>query len=86
MHNRTPPSPHAPDFPAGTSAHKTGYGFKAPLQHFLERCHAEFATDHSGALADYIPELTRADPAHFGISSLMCTPGILVGMLLNGPP
>ena len=24
--------------------------------------------------------------AHFGISSLKCTPGIFVGMLLNGPP
>ena len=25
-------------------------------------------TDHSGSVADYIPELTKADPAHFGIS------------------
>lgn len=39
-----------------------------PLQGFLEVCHAEFLNDYSGAVADYIPELTKADPAHFGIS------------------
>jgi glutaminase len=39
-----------------------------PLLHFLERCHAEIAGDHSGAVADYIPELTKADPDDFGIS------------------
>jgi glutaminase len=39
-----------------------------PLQQFLLRCHAEIAGDTSGAVADYIPELFKADPAHFGIS------------------
>jgi glutaminase len=39
-----------------------------PLQRFLTRCHEQFATDHSGSVPDYIPELTKADPAHFGIS------------------
>jgi glutaminase len=39
-----------------------------PLQRFLTRCHEQFADDHSGSVADYIPELTKADPAHFGIS------------------
>ncbi|MCW5735661.1 MAG: glutaminase A [Enhydrobacter sp.] len=38
-----------------------------PLLRFLGRCHVEFAQDFSGKLADYIPELTKADPAHFGI-------------------
>ncbi|MFO1124311.1 MAG: glutaminase A [Methylocystis sp.] len=39
-----------------------------PLRGFLRRCHEQFVTDDSGAVADYIPELTRADPAHFGVS------------------
>ena len=38
-----------------------------PLLRFLRRCHTDFRADHSGALADYIPELTKANPAHFGI-------------------
>lgn len=38
-----------------------------PLLRFLRRCHGEFAPNSSGRLADYIPELTKADPAHFGI-------------------
>jgi glutaminase len=38
-----------------------------PLLRFLRRCHAEFGADSSGALADYIPELIKADPSHFGI-------------------
>ena len=43
-----------------------GYGPASPLQRFLERCHDEFRSDSSGQLASYIPELTRADPDHFG--------------------
>ena len=39
-----------------------------PLRDFLLRCHDQFAADDSGAVADYIPELTGANPAHFGIS------------------
>nr|WP_249167910.1 glutaminase A [Bradyrhizobium elkanii] len=34
----------------------------------MASCHQEFKSDNSGALADYIPELKRANPAHFGIS------------------
>ena len=45
-----------------------GYGTQPPLQRFLAQCHEEFRDDHSGALADYIPELTLANPAHFGVS------------------
>ena len=41
---------------------------KPPLLRFLDRCHAEFSTETSGAVADYIPELGKADPDHFGIS------------------
>src|SRR6202163_2436228 len=41
---------------------------RPPLLRFLNACHAEYAADTSGAVADYIPELGKADPAHFGIS------------------
>ncbi|HEU0146259.1 MAG TPA: glutaminase, partial [Bradyrhizobium sp.] len=39
-----------------------------PLQQFLATCHADFLSNHDGAVANYIPELGKADPAHFGIS------------------
>jgi glutaminase len=39
-----------------------------PLQRFLRACHADFGSNHDGAVANYIPELGKADPAHFGIS------------------
>jgi glutaminase len=41
---------------------------KPPLLRFLDECHAKFAADEAGSVADYIPELSKADPAHFGIS------------------
>ena len=41
---------------------------KPPLLRFLNACHADFAAETSGAVANYIPELGKADPAHFGIS------------------
>jgi glutaminase len=41
---------------------------KPPLLRFLDVCLTEFSTEASGAVADYIPELSNADPAHFGIS------------------
>lgn len=40
-----------------------------PLQRFLEQTHALYRDDFSGALADYIPELTKANPAHFGVAA-----------------
>ncbi len=40
----------------------------SPLHRFLIQCHAEFCRDRSGAVADYIPELKKANPAHFGVS------------------
>ncbi|WP_128925917.1 glutaminase A [Bradyrhizobium guangxiense] len=50
------------------AARSTGYPAKPPLRRFLSDCYEEFRTDNSGELADYIPELTRADPSHFGIA------------------
>ena len=41
---------------------------KSPLLRFLLDCHDKFSADDSGAVADYIPELSKADPRHFGIS------------------
>src|SRR5258708_7666544 len=41
---------------------------KPPLLRFLSACHAVLAAETSGNVASYIPELAKADPAHFGIS------------------
>jgi glutaminase len=41
---------------------------KSPLLRFLDACHADFSAETGGAVADYIPELGKADPDHFGIS------------------
>jgi glutaminase len=40
---------------------------KTPLLRFLDQCHAEFAAENGGTVADYIPELGKANPDHFGI-------------------
>ena len=53
--------------PTGTPG-STGYPTRPPLRRFLTDCHEEFRLDHSGVLADYIPELKRANPDHFGIA------------------
>jgi glutaminase len=39
-----------------------------PLLRFLHCCHKDFSAETSGAVANYIPELGKADPDHFGIS------------------
>src|ERR1700720_3945388 len=41
---------------------------KSPLLRFLTACHADFSAETGGTVADYIPELGKADPDHFGIS------------------
>jgi glutaminase len=41
---------------------------RPPLSRFLDQCLTAFADDTSGALANYIPELAKADPRHFGIA------------------
>jgi glutaminase len=41
---------------------------KPPLLRFLHACHADYLAETSGAVADYIPELGKANPDHFGIS------------------
>src|SRR5450759_5086051 len=37
------------------------------LNHFLNHCLTTYAAENSGAAANYIPELSKANPAHFGI-------------------
>ena len=41
---------------------------KPPLLRFLDNCLNEFSAETSGSVANYIPELSKADPACFGIS------------------
>src|SRR5580700_4399971 len=41
---------------------------KPPLLRFLTACHTDFSAVTGGAVANYIPELGKADPDHFGIS------------------
>ena len=40
----------------------------SPLPQFIAQTHASLAANQSGAVADYIPELSKADPEHFGIA------------------
>jgi glutaminase len=42
---------------------------KPPLLCFLEQAHARFREDFSGTVANYIPELSKADPAKFGVAA-----------------
>jgi glutaminase len=37
------------------------------LAHFLKHCVTTYGAQNSGAVADYIPELSKANPAQFGI-------------------
>lgn len=43
-------------------------GVASPIQAYLEHLHAQFAGLTDGAVANYIPELAKADPASFGIA------------------
>jgi glutaminase len=55
--------------PSASAAQAAAWGAaKPPLLRFLAACHADFSAETGGAVADYIPELGKADPDHFGIS------------------
>jgi glutaminase len=43
-------------------------GVTNPLADFLANTHAGLAHDTAGAVADYIPELQKVDPGHFGVA------------------
>src|ERR1700758_5268652 len=52
---------------AGRPAHHWSASMP-PLLRFLNACHADFGADHDGEVASYIPELSKANGEHFGIS------------------
>src|SRR6202163_457085 len=55
--------------PSASAARATAWAAAPPpLLRFLGACHADFSTETGVAVADYIPELGKADPEHFGIS------------------
>jgi glutaminase len=55
--------------PSGDPAHAAAWANAGPpLLRFLTECHAKFSAETSGAVANYIPELGKADPDHFGIA------------------
>jgi glutaminase len=54
--------------PIGTPTTAADLFLRPPLHRFLDKCHAAFAADRSGVLPDYIPELTKANPDHFGVA------------------
>jgi glutaminase len=56
--HQIPPTPNSDSWAAA----------QPPLLRFLHRCHTQFSAETGGAVADYIPELGKADPDHFGIS------------------
>ena len=58
-----PPTTHS-----NAIARNSGYGTEPPLQRFLTECYEELRSDNSGTVADYIPQLKQANPAHFGIA------------------
>jgi glutaminase len=57
-----------PTPPASRVAPATWAAAMPPLLRFLHRCHADFSAETGGAVANYIPELGKADPDQFGIS------------------
>ena len=50
------------------TASNTRPSASSPIRRYLERVHADLASIDEGNVASYIPELTKADPACFGIA------------------
>jgi glutaminase len=48
--------------------HRSAEPVASPVLSFLERLHGDLASMTAGSVAGYIPELSRADPTHFGIA------------------
>jgi glutaminase len=53
---------------SASGRHVGHWAASMPLQRFLAACHTDFTAEHGGEVARYIPELSKADPDHFGIS------------------
>jgi glutaminase len=56
-----------PVSPPAAAPSSTWASSKPPLLRFLDRCHADYLSENGGDVARYIPELSKADPSHFGI-------------------
>src|SRR5215471_15549968 len=54
--------------PSAPHRHAGHWAASMPLQRFLTACHTDFSAEHGGEVAHYIPELSKANPEHFGIS------------------
>src|SRR5262252_2738467 len=54
--------------PSAPHRHAGHWAASMPLQRFLTACHTDFSAEHGGEVAHYIPELSKANPDHFGIS------------------
>lgn len=53
--------------PRGTSVSAAAKALKSPIEDWLQRLHERHQSNGHGKLASYIPELTKADPNHFGV-------------------
>jgi glutaminase len=47
---------------------RTRHRVESPLEQFLSAHHDALRQENEGAVADYIPELSKADPQHFGVA------------------
>jgi glutaminase len=54
--------------PAAGRHARNDWASMPPLLRFLTACHADFGAVHDGEVASYIPELSKANGEHFGIS------------------
>jgi glutaminase len=54
--------------PAAGRHARNDWASMPPLLRFLTACHADFGAVHNGEVASYIPELSKANGEHFGIS------------------
>jgi glutaminase len=49
-----------------------------PIQQVVDQAYAQFRAERSGSLADYIPELARVVPDHYGVALVTATGGLYV--------
>jgi glutaminase len=61
-------SDQAPPIRTRRTADNARSGPVPPLNRFLLHCHTAFAAEKRGSVASYIPELSKANPDHFGIA------------------
>jgi glutaminase len=66
------PPPQSPSisqiFSTGARPQVSPVPIASPIEQWLKELHGKYQGAFDGKLADYIPELTRANPAHFGVA------------------